>query len=147
VFYLSLPASRQESSRLHERIYQGGGDGGGTLAAKDLAFILADLRLEEGMILSGLLAQTVAREMERLSKVDVRHIKQAGFQVLKLNGVPAVLVEIGFFSNAEEARRISDPRFGDKVAEALARAVIDFVHDSLRARPSRVGPLAQRGTL
>ena len=74
----------------------------------------------------------------------MRKIKQAGFQVLKLEGVPAVLVEIGFFSNREDARLLADPRFAEEMGERLARAVTVFVREHLGARPSAVKTLARR---
>ena len=134
VFYLSLGAHEQEATRIRRKARKKG---------DDLAFILGDLRLEEGMLLSGRLADRVGREMDRLRQADLRKVKQAGFQVLKLQGVPSVLVEIGFFSNSEDARWLSDPSTAERVAEKLSRAITSFVRDDLGARPSALGPLAR----
>ena len=41
--------------------------------------------------------------------------------------MPAVLVEIGFGTNREEARLLSDPKWQTKIAEAIAGATIDYL--------------------
>lgn len=51
----------------------------------------------------------------------VRHARF--MSVLRAQHRPAVLIEGGFLSNAEEARRISTPAYRQKLAEAVARAL------------------------
>jgi N-acetylmuramoyl-L-alanine amidase len=53
----------------------------------------------------------------------VRRARYLG--VLRGQSRPAVLVEGGYLSNAQEARRIADPGYRQKLAEALARALIE----------------------
>ena len=43
--------------------------------------------------------------------------------VLRGQHRPAVLIEAGFLSNPREARRIEDPEFRQKLAEAVAEAL------------------------
>jgi N-acetylmuramoyl-L-alanine amidase len=43
--------------------------------------------------------------------------------VLRGQHCPAILVEGGYLSNAHEARRIADPAYRQKLAEALAQAL------------------------
>lgn len=45
---------------------------------------------------------------------------KAGFYVLKNPSVPSVLIELGYLSNPKEARRLADPAYQDKLAEAVA---------------------------
>jgi N-acetylmuramoyl-L-alanine amidase len=53
-----------------------------------------------------------------------RGIRQsAGLAVLRLTGMPAALVELGFLSNPEEEKRLSDAEWLSRVAKALADAV------------------------
>ena len=106
---------------------------------------LKHLMIAAGKWFAGWETEFSPRELEKMRHLEVRKVKQAGFQVLKLEGVPAVLVEIGFFSNRDEARRLADPRYAEEVGERLADAVVSFVRHHLRARPSSVAALAQRG--
>jgi N-acetylmuramoyl-L-alanine amidase len=53
-----------------------------------------------------------------------RGVRRARFQtVLRGHNRPAVLIEGGFLSNPAEARRIADPAFRQKLAEAIAEAL------------------------
>lgn len=72
---------------------------------------------------------------QRLGAVTVarRHpVQQAGFQVLVGASMPALLVECGFLSNAEDHRQLSTPEGRRQLAGALAAAIGD-----LRARSGR----------
>jgi N-acetylmuramoyl-L-alanine amidase len=54
-----------------------------------------------------------------------RGVTQARFRVLRNSRGPAVLVECGYLSNAEEAFRIASPAFREQIASALARAIVE----------------------
>ena len=49
--------------------------------------------------------------------------------MLKSPDIPSVLVETGFLSNPEEARRLSNPRYQDQIAAAIARGVMNYITD------------------
>lgn len=55
-----------------------------------------------------------------------RGVKQAGFWVLKQAAMPAVLVELGYISNAEEERHLSQDESLDKFAKSLYRAFLSY---------------------
>ena len=55
-----------------------------------------------------------------------RGIKQNTFRVLKGAMMPAVLVEVGFISNAEEERLLSTADYQDRLAETLYRGLIRY---------------------
>ena len=63
-----------------------------------------------------------------------RGLRQAPFAVLREATVPAALVEGGFLSNPEEARRIVEGPGRDRLAEGIARAVADYAAVVRRAR-------------
>jgi N-acetylmuramoyl-L-alanine amidase len=48
---------------------------------------------------------------------------KAGFYVLKNPGIPSVLIELGYLSNPQEATRLNDPAYQDKLAQALAASL------------------------
>jgi N-acetylmuramoyl-L-alanine amidase len=58
--------------------------------------------------------------------LDDRGIKRARFHVLRENILPAVLIEGGFVSNVDEARRISFPAYRQAMAEAIVLAIDNF---------------------
>ena len=55
-----------------------------------------------------------------------RGVKQANFFVVRNVEAPAVLVECGFLTNAEDAHRLGDPAYRQRLADALARGLISY---------------------
>ena len=55
-------------------------------------------------------------------------MKKAPFYVLTGAIMPAVLVETAFITHAEESRRLADPRYRKRTAEALVRGVEAFAN-------------------
>jgi N-acetylmuramoyl-L-alanine amidase len=54
-------------------------------------------------------------------------VKQAGFRVLVTAFMPAVLVEIGFGTNRAEAAWIASASGQVQIADAIARATLDYL--------------------
>lgn len=52
---------------------------------------------------------------------------QAGFFVLVGSMMPSVLIEMGYVSNAKDAKSLSDPTEQKKIAESVAKAVDNFL--------------------
>lgn len=72
--------------------------------------------------LAGLIQDQFASRAGRPS----RGVKQAGFLVLWRASMPAVLIELGFVTNAEEARYLASERGQDLLASAIFRAIRDY---------------------
>ena len=73
-----------------------------------------------------LLAALVQEQLIRYTKRTNRGVKFANFAVLRNNPVPALLIEAGFISNAEEEKILNSPRFRQDMAAAVAEAVLNF---------------------
>ena len=58
--------------------------------------------------------------------VNMRGVKSEEFWVLNATWMPSVLVEVGFISNADEARRMADDGFQRTLASAIADALEDL---------------------
>lgn len=87
-----------------------------------LSFIYTDMRQNEFLRESSDLAAIVQRHLARIHPGPNRGVKQAGFRVLVTSFMPSVLVELGFGSNAAEARYLADPAAQQRMAEVLADA-------------------------
>jgi N-acetylmuramoyl-L-alanine amidase len=79
-------------------------------------------------------------------KADDRGIRRARFGVLKGTTCPAALVECGFLSNATEAQKIGDPKYRQKIAEALADAIVGYAAAMKRVREQLNIPGSGTGT-
>jgi N-acetylmuramoyl-L-alanine amidase len=51
-----------------------------------------------------------------------------GLRVLEKTHSPAVLIEVGFLSNASEAARLSDAARQKKTASAIAEGIVEYLH-------------------
>ena len=92
-----------------------------------LSFILKDMEQNQYLRESSELADLVQRRLAGMHPGPNRGVKQAGFRVLVAAFMPAVLVEIGFGTNPEEARILTTPTWQLKIAEAIADATIDYL--------------------
>lgn len=66
-----------------------------------------------------------ARVLDKLGSAD-RGLKRARFAVLRLVNSPAVLIEAGYLSNNEEAKKIATPAYRAAIADALAQGVRSY---------------------
>jgi N-acetylmuramoyl-L-alanine amidase len=92
-----------------------------------LNFIKLDMAQNEHLRESSELAAMIQRRLGLMHPGPSRGVKQAGFRVLVTAYMPAVLVEIGFGTNAEEARFITNPSKQRDIANAVAAAVGEYL--------------------
>ena len=59
----------------------------------------------------------------------MRKVAQAPFFVLRGAGMPAVLVEMGYLTNAPEAARLSSASYRDKLCRAIAQGVVQYIRE------------------
>lgn len=101
-------------------------------AAEDdpLAFVLSDMVQNAWLRESSELATAVQSALKPMhpSGID-RGVKQAGFAVLVATHAPAVLVEVGFGTNASEATWLTSVRGQESIADAIAGATTRYLRD------------------
>jgi N-acetylmuramoyl-L-alanine amidase len=109
----------------------------GTAVSKDdaLSYILSDMKQNEHLRESSELAELVQERLAAIHPGPNRGVKQAGFRVLVTAFMPAVLVEIGFGTNAAEAAYLTSPARQTTIASAIADAAAEY----LRRYERRVG--------
>ncbi len=97
----------------------------------DLQFILTDLmlssKLQESRELAGFVHKAA---MTRLRKAGFESrdngVRSAPFYVLMGARMPAVLVEIGYLSNPNDAKRIKNDKYLERLAEGIAEGVASY---------------------
>lgn len=104
-----------------------------------LSFILNDMAQNEHLRESNDLAELIQRRLGRVHPGTNRGVKQAGFRVLVTAFMPAVLVEIGFGTNAADAAYMTDPARVEEMSAAIADAVLEYLQRYER-RVSSVPP-------
>ena len=126
VYTLSEKGSDKEAARLAREENQSDVIAGVDLAGENsqVAPILIDLAQRDTINRSSRFAQTVVTELSSATDILSRQPhRSAAFVVLKAPDVPAVLIELGYLSNTEDAGQMNTSRWRDGVAEAIASAV------------------------
>jgi N-acetylmuramoyl-L-alanine amidase len=130
VYTLSEKASDKEAEKFAERENKSDLIAGVNLnnQENDVTTILIDLASRETMNQSKFLANTVIRNFEE-NNVDVlarSPHRSAGFAVLKALDIPSVLVEMGYLTNARQAKELNSPTHHRKIARALKASIDDY---------------------
>jgi N-acetylmuramoyl-L-alanine amidase len=92
-----------------------------------LSFIIRDMAQNEHLRESEELAAAIQGALGRIHPGPSRGVKQAGFVVLTTAFMPAVLVEIGFGTNAAEARYLTTPANQREIADAITAATMEYL--------------------
>ena len=100
-----------------------------------LSFIINDMAQNEHLRESSDLAGEVQRQLRTTHPGSDRGVKQANFSVLRGSFMPAVLIEVGFGTNPDEASYLTT---ASRQAE-LARAIGDATMEYLARYERRVG--------
>jgi N-acetylmuramoyl-L-alanine amidase len=135
VYFLSLQSSDDRAARL--AAFENGPemavlplDPSGT--SDDLSAILRDVIRTENLAASERLAVAMQQRLDLAMNIENRGVKQAPFFVLAGAQMPAVLIEVGFMSNPEEAESLRRPDVQARIVAALFEAVLYY--DLVNAR-------------
>jgi N-acetylmuramoyl-L-alanine amidase len=88
--------------------------------------ILLDLTQRETTDHSAEFAETLLSRIEGVAPLTSTHARQAGFFVLLAPDVPAALLEMGFVTHAEDAKRLASPAQRKAMMDAVAASVDDY---------------------
>jgi N-acetylmuramoyl-L-alanine amidase len=92
-----------------------------------LSFIINDMAQNEHLRESNDLAETIQQGLKTFHPGPSRGVQQANFAVLRGSYMPAVLVEIGFGTNPDEAEYLSGYSNQRQIAASIARSVLDYI--------------------
>lgn len=119
-----------------------GGVGSVSLEDKDdvLAGVLLDMSMTASRVDSRQVATNIHQNLSRFARMHKPSIEQAGFVVLKSPDIPSVLVETGFISNPDEARKLKTRAY----QQQMAQAVFDGITSHFRKKPPMMTYIAQQ---
>lgn len=126
VYTLSESGSDKEAAALARKENQSDIIAGVDLAGENspVASILIDLAQRDTMNRSSRFAETVVSQLAQATDILPREPhRSAAFVVLKAPDVPAVLIELGYLSNAHDCSQMGTNAWRDATATAIAGAV------------------------
>jgi N-acetylmuramoyl-L-alanine amidase len=129
-YYMSLDRSASDAAaaataRTENRVAESNGS-----ARSPIDMILWDLAQSDVLNQSASLALSVQQQLNAVLDLQDRGVKQAPFVVLTGATMPSVLVEVGFLSHPEESRLLATAAHQQRLAEAIARGIEDFLEGS-----------------
>ena len=92
-----------------------------------LSFIINDMAQNEHLREASDLAGEVQRRLRSTHPGTDRGVKQANFAVLRGSFMPAVLIEVGFGTNRDEATYLTTPARQSDIAAAIGLATIEYL--------------------
>ncbi len=101
-------------------------EGSGPMQLSEEELLIYELANAGNMAVSERLASMIEDQFRTRAQRRSRGVKQAGFVVLWNLPMPAVLVELGFISNPNEARYMASEYGQTILASAIFRAIRDF---------------------
>lgn len=125
VYFLSLGQGDNDELAAEENASAGAKPASGSDGV--VASILDDLAQQAYLQDSERLAVDIQNALNRLAGIKERGVKQAPFIVLRGAAMPAVLVEAAFISNPREERKLRNPRFVDRVADAIVQGIRRYI--------------------
>jgi N-acetylmuramoyl-L-alanine amidase len=129
VYVLSERGASSEAARwLAERENAADLKGGVSLDDKDrtLANVLLDLSQTASITQSMVAAERVLRSLDGIGEVRKPQVQQAGFVVLKSPDIPSMLVETAYISNRADERKLRQPEYRARIANAIFAGVRNY---------------------
>lgn len=129
VFALSRSGATSETARfLAKKENEAdliGGVGSVSLDDKDavLRGVLVDLSMTATLGSSLQVGDKVLKNMDSVARLHKKQVEQAGFAVLKSPDVPSILVETGFISNPDEAKKLNSQYYRKNMSKAIFKGI------------------------
>ncbi len=134
VWVLSTRGANSEMGRwLEQRENASDLAGGVDISHQDplVAQVLLDLSMNYSVGESIKVGDLVRKQLSKnLSKMHGKTIKKAAFVVLKMPDIPAMLVEMGFISNATENRQLKSAKHQNKIAKSVLSGIKNYFKSS-----------------
>ena len=102
----------------------------------DLQKILFDLmqnaKINESSRLAGYVQASLTGHLssQGYQRIKDKGVKQAPFYVLLGAQMPAILVETSFISNPRECKRLVNPRYQERLCDAIIQGLKNYIRDT-----------------
>jgi len=92
--------------------------------------IVKDMMYSNKQIESVNIAQKIIARTSKMVDAPNRGGRPSGFFVVKNTLIPAILFEVGYISNASEAKLLGTEEYRQKIADAIAESIVEYSNES-----------------
>lgn len=131
VYMLSLHGASSAEARLEARAENAADPSIGGVTFSQLPQVnnaLTQMMQDESIALGRLLGYDILHQLGHVEPLYEHRVQRADFAVLRDPMIPSVLVETAFLSNPLQAREFHHRWFIDRLADAIYRGIITYVH-------------------
>ena len=96
----------------------------------DVALTLVSLQMAWSMEQSLIAGTRVLESLDGMTRLRRDKVQQASLEVLKSPDIPSMLIETGYLTNPDEARRLNTSAFQQKLARGIAQGVINYFYEA-----------------
>ena len=129
-------ADRENSARVAEKENSSdllGGVGGDLALGElddDVALTLVSLQMAWSMEQSLIAGTSILDSLAGVTRIRKNKVQHASLQVLNSPDIPSILIETGYLTNPEEAQRLSNRNFQERMALAIADGVTSYFYEA-----------------
>ena len=96
----------------------------------DVALTLVSLQMAWSMEQSLIAGTRILESLDGVTRLRRDKVQQASLEVLKSPDIPSMLIETGYLTNPDEARRLNTSAFQQKLARGIAQGVMSYFYDA-----------------
>lgn len=96
----------------------------------DVALTLVSLQMAWSMEQSVIAGSRVLDAVGGITRLRKTKVQQASLEVLKSPDIPSILIETGYLTNPEEAKRLNTSSFQKQLADSIGRGVMAYFYDA-----------------
>jgi len=96
----------------------------------DVALTLVSLQMAWSMEQSLIAGTRILESLDGVTRLRRDKVQQASLEVLKSPDIPSMLIETGYLTNPDEARRLNSSAFQQRLARGIAQGVMNYFYDA-----------------
>ena len=89
-----------------------------------------ELGMQSSLILGYEVANKIQTELSKVTKMHQDEPREQNLAVLKSIDIPSVLVEVGFMTNKQEAKKLQTNSFQKKLAKAISKGIYNYFNEN-----------------
>lgn len=97
---------------------------------KAVSSLLADLSVKASVDQSVALGDAILSQLKTHARIHSKEVEFGNFLVLKSYDIPAVLLEIGFMSNAKDLKNLQSSTYTKRLARLIANGIYNYAQKS-----------------